>query len=376
MRKVVHLTTVHHPLDTRIYHKECSSLARNGFDVTLIAPYNEDLDNLAKAPFHLITQKKSSNRWLRMTRDVWRVYRIAKEMRADVYHFHDPELLLIGVLLKKKHNHVVYDVHEDYETGIMQKKYLPRFVRLIASKIFRAVEMACAKRFEICLAEKYYKEKFPNGALVLNYPIIDPVEKHSPNPEDHSMTVDEQIHLLYTGNVTEDRGALIHAQLADLPNVHMHYVGKCSKNVADNILLAAGEGSKRVHMRGVESFVNREEIDHTYKQGHWHAGIALFPPTEHYMKKELTKFFEYMNAGLPLLCSNFPSWKEFVDKHKCGITVDPYDKEAVSKAIMYLKNNPEEAAQMAQNGRKAVMELSWTSQEQILVDFYNGMRLV
>src|SRR5690625_6021755 len=65
----------------------------------------------------------------------------------------------------------------------------------------------------------------------------------------------------------------------------------------------------------------------------WLAGIALFPPTEHYMKKELTKFFEYMNAGLPIICSHFPQWKTFIDKYNCGIAVDPYDEDRKSTRL-------------------------------------------
>src|SRR5699024_6459436 len=100
----------------------------------------------------------------------------------------------------------------------------------------------------------------------------------------------------------------------------------------------------------------------------------LFPPTAHYMKKELTKFFEYMNAGLPIICSDFPVWKNFVETYQCGIAVDPYDEHAIRQAISYLRNNPERAREMGKNGKEAVtQELNWQSQEEILITWYNTL---
>lgn len=122
--KVVHMTTVHHPMDTRIFHKECASLANAAYDVTLIATDHPDLDRV-KPAFKLIKLKKAANRWVRMTKNSWQAYRLAKQLEADVYHFHDPELIWVGWLLKNKSNHVVYDIHEDYETGIRQKNICP-----------------------------------------------------------------------------------------------------------------------------------------------------------------------------------------------------------------------------------------------------------
>src|SRR5690606_8325565 len=121
-------------------------------------------------------------------------------------------------------------------------------------------------------------------------------------------------------------------------------------------------------------FIGKDEIEAMYHKYHWLAGIALFPPTEHYMKKELTKFFEYMNAGLPIICSNFPVWKKFVEKYECGIAVDPYDDEEIKKAINTLRNDPQLANKMGENGRKAVQEeLNWFAEERKLLNWYEQL---
>src|SRR5690554_6269081 len=121
-KKSVHITTVHHPLDPRIYYKQCQSLAKAGFDVTLIAPESEDNDtgtNIKVVPI-----KKHSNRLKRMIVSTYVAYKKARELKADYYHVHDPELLPVAWLLKKKSNMVIYDIHEDYETAMLQKEYL------------------------------------------------------------------------------------------------------------------------------------------------------------------------------------------------------------------------------------------------------------
>ncbi|MCD8503277.1 MAG: glycosyltransferase [Bacillaceae bacterium] len=136
----------------------------------------------------------------------------------------------------------------------------------------------------------------------------------------------------------------------------------------------AGDQKHQLKIHGIDYYVPKTEIDAAYLQEQWLAGVALFPPTEHYFKKELTKFFEYMTAGIPILCSNFPAWEAFVKKYNCGIAVDPFDDGAIVKAIQYLRNNKSEAVKMGNNGRRAVVDrLNWETEGRKLVDLYHRL---
>ncbi|HLS35013.1 MAG TPA: glycosyltransferase [Bacillota bacterium] len=365
-QRVVHMTTVHHPTDPRIYHKQCKSLAKAGFQVYYIAKDDESLEDIENIQH--IPVKQYGNRISRMIFGSISAYRKAKKLKADIYHFHDPELMIVGALLKNKHNTVIYDVHEDYVTSILQKDYLPKFLRHIFAKVYTWMEKLFITKMELSLAEKYYYNLYKRGELILNYPLLNENfltknrKKEKIEPK-----------LLYTGNVTEDRGALFHAEIPAIHNeVSVHFIGKCPKELSEKMYNQAKGHEERIHIEGIDRFVEKEDIDRKYEEREWLAGIALFPPTDHYMQKELTKFFEYMNAGLPIICSNFPVWQEFIETYECGIAVDPYDHVAIKQAITYLLEHPDKAKQMGEKGRQAVMnELNWQEEAKKLISWYD-----
>ncbi|MFC4737817.1 glycosyltransferase [Bacillus daqingensis] len=364
--KVLHMTTLHHPLDPRIYYKQCASLKRAGYDVTLLAPVPTNTEE-GEVPFEPLP--KYSNRWKGLLFGTVRAYFRAKKQKADIYHIHDPELLPVGWLLKNKRNHVIYDIHEDYETGIVQRQYFTRPVRQLIASVYKKVEAFCTRRMELILAEKYYLEKYPQGLCVLNYPIL----------QEKLTGIDRSFHqadgLLYTGNVTKDRGAVQHAALPALDeSLQVHLYGYCPESLAAEMKQRAGTHEGRLHLHGEGRYVPKAEIDAAYAQSGWLAGIALFPPSEHYMKKELTKFFEYMAAGLPVICSDYPKWQTFMDTYQCGICVNPDSEGDIRDAINYLRQNPEEAKTMGERGRKAVQNyLNWGHEEKKLTNLYDRL---
>jgi len=368
-RHVVHMTTVHHPYDPRIYYKQCLSLHEAGYEVTLISQTTDE-PNEMDMPIRHIPVKKYTSRLKRMIFGTWDAYKKAKQQNADIYVFHDPELLFVASLLKKRNNIVVYDIHEDYITSILQKDYLKKPIKKIIATCYTVIEKLFTRKMEKSLAEKYYQDAYPNGVCILNYPLLN--EKMQQLDRDQQQPTNN---LLYTGNVTEERGALIHAILPKIDSdTNVQFIGKCPSRLAEQMKEVAGKEAPHLHFEGIDTFVVKERIEEMYMQERWLAGIALFPPTEHYMKKELTKFFEYMNAGLPIICSNFPVWQEFIDRYECGIAVDPYDKTAIKQAIRTLRDNPNLAYQMGENGRRAVVEeLNWNVEKGKLLRWYDEL---
>ena len=84
--------------------------------------------------------------------------------------------------------------------------------------------------------------------------------------------------------------------------------------------------------------------------------------------------FEYMSAGLPVIASNFPKWKNIIDETNCGICVNPLDPNEIAKAIEFFLTNPEKAKEMGQNGRKLIeKKYNWSIEEKKLNAFYSSL---
>lgn len=369
--KIAHLSSVHARYDNRILYKQCASLQKHGWDVHLIVADGKG-DEVFKGVKIIDVGEKGSfiYRLINVTR---KVYRLAKRLEADVYQIHDPELLPFALKLHKAGKRVIYDVHEDYHTSIVQKKYLPPLVKNTFLKIYELLERKAKKRLTIILAEKYYIKRFPKGHLVLNYPIInDDESSFLEKPSTYTRSVSRN--LLYTGNVTEDRGAFTQAILVDkIDNISITFIGKVSEALADKMTNAI-EHKDLISFEGVGTYVPQTRIQKVYREQNWLAGLAIFPKTAHYEQKELTKFFEYMLNGLPIICSDFPAWRQFVEENQCGFAVDPNDYSQIEQAIRQLADNPELRKKMGENGKAKVLnELNWQTQEQALIDVYQSL---
>jgi glycosyltransferase involved in cell wall biosynthesis len=134
---------------------------------------------------------------------------------------------------------------------------------------------------------------------------------------------------------------------------------------------AAGSGADRLFIDGIDAYVPFARIRAAYDAGGWLCGLALFPATPHYLEKELTKFFEYMLAGLPILCSNFPAWRDLIEKEQVGLCVPPDDAEQIAAAIAWLGSHPREAEDMGRRGQKLVLErFNWQAEARKFVEFY------
>ena len=154
MTRVCHFSSAHAPNDTRIFHKQCASLAREGYDVTLVVKAKDSQSvgtTVEKGVKVIQVPVDASSRLKRMLFGAKSIYRKALEVDADIYEFHDPELLPYGLRLARKGKKVIFDSHEDYPTQIMEKEWIPSGLRRLISGVYRAYETHVVKRLDAVL---------------------------------------------------------------------------------------------------------------------------------------------------------------------------------------------------------------------------------
>lgn len=391
--KVAHLTSHHNILDNRIFYRECRSLAAAGYEVVLVAQHAQDE---VRDGIRIRAVPRYRNRFERVTLTAFRVVRGAWRERPAVFHFHDPELIPWGLLLHLLGKRVIYDVHEDFTQAADVRPWVPDKARPLVARLSDFTAWLARKTMAIVIAERYYERRFPGATKVLNYPHLErsvALQAIERRPE----TMPERIRLLYIGNVTWSRGAFIHAELARrLPGVEILISGGCDPAVAAEIEQRSGDATigivaadgaitwkKRsnrpaeevstIILDGIGFYVPHARMLAALQQ-EWTAGIAIFPYTDHYYEKELTKFFEYMAAGLPVVLSHFPNWRALVEGPNAGIAVDPTDWDAITAAIRRLHDHPDEAVAMGLAGRRAVQtRFNWQSQAENLVALYSRL---
>lgn len=118
--------------------------------------------------------------------------------------------------------------------------------------------------------------------------------------------------------------------------------------------------------------ISRDEVNELY--GNSRAGIVIYQPAANHLEAQPIKLFEFMAAGLPVVASDFPLWREIVEGNQCGICVNPTDPEEVKVACLTLIDNPKMAQALGRNGKVAIdKKYNWKSEENKLVELYNQL---
>ena len=369
--RIVHLTSAHEPFDIRIFHKECRSLAGAGYDITLVAPHgkNEIVDGVRIRGLPLPGGKFS-----RATRTAWKVFREAMGQGAEVYHFHDPELIPGGLLLRISGKKVIYDVHENHPRNRFFSKYsIPGWHwRPLGwlSWLMEHIEHFSARRFSaIVTADDELLKRFyvfnDRTIPIQNYPLQEELLSR-PIGEDSRYT---------SGRLVSFGGIAPRASIRELVvaisllpeglNARL-ILGGDATSEALRSEVSQMPGWERVEYRGM--IPRREMVDLLARAA---AAVILFSPSLNSLDVRSNRLFEAMGAGLPVITSNFPKWKEFVEGNRCGLTVDPKNPQAIAEAFAYILTHPGESAAMGSRGRQLILErFNWAQEEKKLLGLY------
>lgn len=362
-KRICHITTVHNYNDNRIFYKECTSLSKSGYNVYLLACSNRDF---VEDTINVIGLKKYKNRIKHFFLvSVIDVFRKSQKINAQVYHFHDPELIFIGLILKILGKKVIYDIHENNSASIMSKPYLKyTSVKKIIAKLLFSLEKVSSRIFDaIVTARPDISEKFIkyNPTTVRNFPIL-------PKKNDNSIFVDKKKKtVIYVGGMSAIRGIkqLIQA-FEGLGNYELWLLGRWESTEFQESCMKL-KGWQNVKYLGVvkpyEVFSFIEKAD---------AGIITFLPKENHLTTLATKPFEYMAVGLPVIMSNFPYWKSFFGD--LAFYVDPNNSRDIRSKIVELFSNKKRRDDMSKAGKyKIFHEYNWEVENKKLIQLYSKL---
>lgn len=374
MKKVCHFSSAHRGLDIRIYRKQCASLAQAGFDVHLVIDATPaDIAHAAGAgvTIHPLVSMAGRGRLQRMLVQTWRCYRIARALDADVYHFHDPELIPYGLLLTWQGKKVIADLHEDLRSDIQSKQWIATPLRHAIGALARALEHFAARRLSAVVAATphigaLFAHSAARVAVIHNYPAPD--ELAAPRSPASCQGQVARDSVCYVGAINAIRG--IRQTIRAL-------------EMAPSKLLLAGEFDSpalRAEVSAYPGWRHVEEYGHVDRQrvaqimARSFCGLVTFCPEPNHLDALPNKLFEYMSAGVPVIASNFPLWRSIVEGAGCGLCVDPDDPADVARAVNYLRSHPAQAEKMGNNGRRAVeSSYRWDVEEAKLVTLYREL---
>lgn len=369
MIRVCHITTVHGQHDDRIFFKMCRSAAIAGMQVYQVAP---NAGSSKEDGVQQVGIDVPSNRLLRATVGAWRAYRTALATGATICHIHDPELLWVALLLRRRGRKVVYDMHELVRSQIMDKEWAgPRWLRSMIAGAYGRLEHRAVRRLSaIVLAESRYADEllplYPGGErkfhIIRNLPVLAIIDRPvAPVQRTGRFTV------IYVGGLSRIRGVkeTIEA-MGMVPGVELwllgwwsddHYRRECESLPGYAQVKYLGS----VRMDEVYGPIRAADL-----------GILCMYPVKNHTTSEPIKVFEYMACGIPMVMSDFPYWKERFGQ--VAWFADPKDPKQIAESVRMAMANGVDRKAKGAVGRRLVEEgLCWEREQERLLELYRDL---
>ncbi len=370
MKTVCHVISGYFRNDARVFKRQCLSLKQEGFKVSILTNDGEPDDVLDGIKIYSCVKKWP--RWKTLLFASYQFQKEAIEINADIYQLHSPELLPLAIKLKKLGKKVVYDAHEDMSAHILEKDWLPKFSRRFISIFISAYMNWVYKRIdEIVSPHLHVIKKINNdiskGILVANFPLIQQLDSEIiQNIKSRKPVV------CYSGTVYNysNQENIINA-LSSTKDVSYEVAGVIDDSYKNALLSLPCNDRVNFHGR-----INQLELRDLYLKSL--IGIVIYD-----YKLNLgynlgsfgtNKIFEYMEAGLPIICTDYILWQEIIEEYKCGVCVKPGDIESIASAINLINNDRDLATKMGNNSRKAAIEkFNWKTEKQKYVKVFHNL---
>ncbi len=355
--KICVATDVHPPDDQRIV-KEIRSLLKLG-KICYIHP-EKGIENLKVEHYEIPKYYPRFKRILRGPKDI---YKVAKEISPDFFHFHDPELIPTGVKLAKQGIKVIYDVHENYPAVILTKNWIPKWIRKVVSKLFEMYENWAVKHFYgvVVVTENMCERfsKYTRCALVPNYPDLKDFEGLKKIDRN-----DSRVRFIYVGSIDEDR-AIVEMMEAfrkvreKLDYVEFYMVGPIFSQKLESFIRSFNVPGFVYHPR----VPHRRALEMVAQSD---VGMIIIHRNPSKEISSPVKLFEYTYFGLPVIASDFEYWRKTLLNYECVYYVDPESVEQIANVMVHAA----ESFKKREEHDCGMLKYTWSVAEEGLISLY------
>ena len=369
MPRICVVTSAHPLLDKRVFQRHAKFLVDAGFEVHLVAPHSAARDEVDGVVVHGFQRR---NGYIGRFANLRRIGRLAREVRADLYHLHDPDLLPVGLWLERTGRvPVVYDVHEDFPLAARTSRGLPPVVGALVGGAVGLVEGPMARRLSgiVCAHRPRLEELAAPGQERLFLPNYPPRTIFGAEP----VTVRRARSAFYSGLLSYARGAgVILDAAAQSPDIrYVLYAEFLHPPEAERFRAdLATRALANVEWNGFVPFAQVPALLAA-------AGAGLMPwaaTPQHLRGAQPSKLYEYMAAALPIVASDLPITRDLVAANACGVLHAPDDPADLVRVLRAVLDDPAGAEAMGRRGRQAFVErYNYESGARALVAMYERL---
>ena len=365
MKKVCVITTAHPAGDNRIFHREVKSLSKM-YKVIYITT-SGDLKNLGTIELRYI--EGWSNHFQRFMGN-FKAFMVAQKSKADIFHFHDPEFVPFGIILKiLKKKPVIYDIHEDYPAAVMGREWIPRYLRKMISVFVVIGEKLTLRHLTQLIAAsnsifKRYSKINKKITLIDNFPSDEIINKF--------FKTEKSKNIVCLGDLNEIRGAkiLIPAVIDFIRDrqIDFYLIGDIRPESLKNDLLGGldNETMSKIKITGHKDY--EEAIRITSKMG---VGVLSYMNIPNHLNTSPNKLYEYMGLGLAIIFTDLPNYKSYLQDEMVGISYKDNSCEDLLRALRDIYDGDIPLSKMQENGRKLFLEkYNWRVEEKKLLELY------
>jgi glycosyltransferase involved in cell wall biosynthesis len=337
-------------------HKQAYSLAQDGHEVVLVVKHDVVKDYLG---MQVVAAHSPFDSLLRPLLNLPSLFRQVRRLNADIFVLRNPDTIPLAFVLRVFGYNIIYDTQEDFSKRPLIRESLPVWVRPAVAWLLTACERLLARMSSTVVITQAQQSKTLGGRTLLqpNAPLTTgPILEHA-RTMNVARSVDDFL-LIYAGEISRARGVFAMLELVrkinEIRPCWLELLGWfASDSLKDEV--TKYPGWCHVRYRGA---VSHAEALARISQAD--VGLAILDSIADYPTSSITKLYEYMQFGVPVIASNFPAWTVSTPIGPAGIFVDPTSMDEIFAAGRKLAADDAMRARMGESGKHYIdKEFSW-----------------